>query len=138
MSPRASILVFVGAALLALVSCRRTEAPSDPVWGKQPCAHCAMVIGDRRYAAQALEEDGTTSSFDDLGCLIAYVHARGLRVRRIWVRDESADAWLDAERARFHRGARTPMDYGFAAGRTGELDFAAVKRAVLAREENRS
>jgi hypothetical protein len=92
-----------------------------------------MVVGDRRYAAQALAEDGTRAHFDDVGCMIAYTDEHGTHVRRAWVQDEQSDRWLDVAQARFRRGARTPMDYGFAAGATGELGIEDVRLAVRAR-----
>ena len=128
------ISVLVAGAALGLAACRGADAPEEPVWGKQPCAHCAMVIGDRRYAAQLIAEDGTRSQFDDVGCMIAYVQAHKIGVLRSWVRAEDRDAWLDAERARYHAGARTPMDYGFAASAKGSLSFEQVRHEVQARE----
>lgn len=125
------------AALLgASVACRGEAAPADPAWGKEPCAHCAMIVDDRKTAAQILEEDGTRRYFDDLGCMIAFEAERGIQARE-WVRDESRDAWLPAGSARYRSGARTPMDYGFVAGPEGTLPFDAVKREVLARKGER-
>ena len=126
-----STLIAVSSGLSA---CKGADAATDPVWGKQPCAHCAMVIGDRKYAAQLVAEDGTRAHFDDVGCMIAYVQSQKVLVLRSWVRAEDTDAWLDAARAKYHTGARTPMDYGFGAIATGSLDFEQVRQQVLARE----
>jgi len=38
---------------LLLSSCEDPATPKDPVWGKQPCASCAMLVSDPRFAAQA-------------------------------------------------------------------------------------
>ena len=125
---------LIAAASSGLSACHGADAPAEPVWGKQPCAHCAMVIGDRKYAAQLVAEDGTRTHFDDVGCMIAYIHSQKTVVLRSWVRAEDSDAWLEAERARYHAGARTPMDYGFGATATGSLGFEQVRQQVLARE----
>lgn len=122
----------VGCTLL-LISCSRSEGPEELVWGKQVCAQCAMLLSDKRYAAQLVDADGNRSYFDDLGCLVSFVAARHVKERRVWVRDETADRWLPAETARYHGGAKTPMDYGFAAGPAGDLAFEDVRRAVLSR-----
>lgn len=112
-------------------ACSRHDGPEEPVWGKAPCAHCAMLIGDRRYAAQLLADDGTRSHFDDVGCLFGFIAEHGAKVAHAWVRDESRDAWLVAETARFRTGARTPMGYGLAAGTEGELSFDDARRVAL-------
>jgi copper chaperone NosL len=138
MRRRECLHVMLSWALVALSACRGGEGPEDPVWGKQACAHCAMLVGDRRYAAQILTDDGARSYFDDIGCMIAYVAERKPRVSHAWVHDETGDQWLEAERARYRRGARTPMDYGFAATATGELGFEDIRREVLARTRKRS
>jgi hypothetical protein len=93
-----------------------------------------MIVGDKRYAAQVLL-GGERSHFDDIGCMIAFVEKRGSRPERAWVRDEAHDAWLEGELARYRRGAKTPMDYGFAAGVDGPLSFEEVRRDVERNEE---
>jgi len=130
---RQALLALAGAAAL-LAGCSRKEGPVDPVWGKQPCAHCAMLVADRRFAAQIETGDGERLYFDDIGCMVRYVEERGAQPAHRWVRDEAKDVWLDAGTARYHGGARTPMDYGFAAGETGVLSFDDVRRGVLARK----
>ena len=128
--------LLVAAGSLSLSSCSRGEGPEEPVWGKQACAHCAMIVGDKRYAAQVVL-GGERSHFDDVGCMIAFVEKRGSRPERAWVRDEAHDGWLESERARYRRGAKTPMDYGFAASTDGPLSFEDVSRDLVARSEER-
>jgi len=125
-------------AFLPAAACSRNEGPEDPVWGKAPCAHCAMLIGDKRYAAQVLASDGTRSHFDDIGCLFAFIEERKTAVGHAWVRDEEHDAWLPAETARYHTGARTPMGFGLAAGTSGPLTFEEARREALSRARSPS
>lgn len=101
-------------ATLALAACEKLDAPADPVWGKEPCGHCAMLVGDRRFAAQAVT-DKDRKYFDDIGCLALWASERPESVRLMWVRDAAGGQWLDAKSARFLHGARTPMDFGFEA-----------------------
>lgn len=124
---------IVGCTLILIDCSKRSEDPEEPVWGKQACAQCAMLLSDKRYAAQLVDADGNRSHFDDLGCLVSFIAAHHVKERRIWVRDEARDRWLPAETARYHGGAKTPMDYGFAAGTAGDLAFEDVRRAVLSR-----
>lgn len=124
---------IVGCTVALLECSKRIEGPEEPVWGKQACAQCAMVLSDKRYAAQLVDMDGNRSHFDDLGCLVSFIAAHHVGERYIWVRDEASDRWLKAETARYHSGAKTPMDYGFAAGTMGDLAFEDVRRAVMSR-----
>src|SRR5262245_44732714 len=110
--------VVFAAGFASFAACGRGDAPVDPVWGKEPCAHCSMIVGDKRYAAEILAEDGSRRYFDDVGCMVSFFEERHIRAKS-WVRDESTGAWVEAESARYRRGVRTPMDYGFAAGGGG-------------------
>jgi copper chaperone NosL len=112
---------------VSVAACDDTTRPLEPVWNKQACAHCHMLLSEPRYAAQLVTDNGERLFFDDVGCLAAYL----LRAHseRAWVRDGAR--WVLAQDARFNAGATTPMGYGFAAdSESGSLDFAAVSRAV--------
>lgn len=125
--------LVIGAALVSAAACARGDEPVEPVWGKEPCAHCSMIVGDKRYAAEVLTEAGSRHFFDDIGCMISFVDERHLRVKA-WVRDESRGAWVAAETARYRRGVRTPMDYGFAFSAEGTLTLDDVRHEVLAKQ----
>lgn len=126
---------FAVLGFLFFAGCATSREPSDPVWGKQPCDACKMIIGDRRYAAELVTPDGERRFFDDVGCLASYLashHEEGVA----WVRTEGGK-WEDARRARYVSGVHTPMDYGFAETATGTVDFATVTSAVAAKETRR-
>lgn len=122
-SRRASFALF-------LAACTKTEEPADPVWGKEPCAHCRMLVSDRRYAAEIVV-DGERRWFDDIGCMIVWREAHA-PASRAWV--HAGDRWLDAAGARYVSGAATPMDFGFAVATDGALDYATVRAGALARD----
>jgi hypothetical protein len=114
--------------------CAEPLDAKDPVWGREPCAHCAMLVSARRHAAQVLTQGGDHLFFDDLGCMIAYVAEGRSPVERAWVRDADADRWIAAESARYRSSPSTPMDYGFEATSSGDgLDLDQARRQVLAR-----
>lgn len=127
--------VFVLLAALVVAGCGNDNKAVDPVWGKEPCAHCRMLVQDRQHAAQAVEA-GDRFYFDDIGCLVLW--QRGHAPSRAWVRDGVTPGWLDAATARYRDGATTPMDFGFE-GRSdgGPLGFGDVRERVLAREAGR-
>lgn len=127
-------MLRAAAIALALVSCEDGSTPKDPVWGKQACASCAMLVSDPKYAAQLTTEDGARQYFDDPGCMAAYVEERHPSVRGMWVKDDVGH-WVDAKTARFAPGARSPMDYGFAAQGSGSGAWADVVAAAKKRGE---
>jgi len=129
MSRRTLLAILLGAALAA---CARTDGAIEPVWGKQPCAHCAMVLSDKRFGAQLVTDAGDRFHFDDAGCMVLFVEEHRGHVRRAWVRDAQSGAWLDAEKARYAAGAATPMDFGFEARAGGDLAWEDVRARVLA------
>ncbi len=115
------------------ISCEDASKPQEPVWGKQACAHCAMVLSDPRFGAQLTTETGDRFFYDDPGCMAADVHDNSLKVRAMWV--HSGSAWIDAKTAHFHGGAKSPMDYGFEPDEHGTADWATLERAAIEKEE---
>lgn len=127
---RRSALAVIASALL-VTACTRTDAAAEPVWGKEPCAHCRMLVSDKRYAAQVVDEAGDHRFFDDIGCMVLWMD--GHKHERAWVRAESG-AWLDARPAHYVQGARTPMDFGFEVSSGDGVSFEAVREAVRAKK----
>lgn len=138
MKARVSLVLSAALAGVAvLAACERTDRAVDPVWGKEPCGHCAMLVGDRRYAAEIVV-DGERRFFDDVGCFVLWTEAHRAAAERAWVRDGASDRWLDARTAKYVQGAHTPMDFGFegrAANRPDGVGFDAMRAAVLARRD---
>ncbi len=114
-----NIRFAIASFLLALAAgCHDVaDKPLDPVWGKQACDECAMLVDEPRFAAEAATPDGTHYSFDDVGCLAGWLREHADAHARAWVRRDGA--WVRADDARFAVGARTPMGYGYVAARDG-------------------
>lgn len=127
-------LAFALAALAFVAGCANDERPIDPVWGKQPCAHCAMLVGNKRSAAQLVTETKERRYFDDLGCMVVWTQEHAGSAKILWARDAETGRWVEAKSARFANGARTPMDYGFEARAGGDASWTEVQAAVLAKE----
>jgi copper chaperone NosL len=131
--PRSLLL----ALLFAVAACRSVpDAPTAIDYDHEACTHCRMLIGDPRWAAQLVTDDGDVLDFDDPGCLMTYVGAHHPAIHRMWFRDSRADRWLAADDARFVRGAPTPMGFGFAAvdrATPGAITLADAEAAVAAR-----
>jgi hypothetical protein len=124
---------LVAGAVLA--ACATADGPVEPVWGKQACAHCAMVLSDRRFGAQLVSSDSDRFFFDDPGCMVAFLEERGLGNAHAWVHD--AGRWVDARAARYTSGAVTPMDFGYEPKSAGELTWSEMRTRVLAKEKAR-
>ncbi|MBK7581537.1 MAG: hypothetical protein IPI67_15170 [Myxococcales bacterium] len=120
----------------ALLACEATNEPADPIWGKQPCGSCAMLVSDPAHAAQLVTSDGKRVFFDDPGCMAAYLQERGVTATKMWVRDTSGK-WLDAKSARFSASGKTPMDYGFVVAGDGDADFSQLEAAARKRREQK-
>lgn len=102
--------------LLLVVACSRGGLGPMPIaYDKESCAYCHMLIGDPRFAAQLLTEDGDVVNFDDPGCLLRYVAEKHPRPRAIWFRDSRGERWLAAANTGFVRDPKTPMGWGVAA-----------------------
>src|SRR3569832_132166 len=78
-------------------------------WNHQPCAHCQMLIGDPRHAAQLVTDEGDILSFDDPGCALRYLAARHVAVLRLWFLHAVVVRWLPADHVGFGRGAVSRM-----------------------------
>jgi hypothetical protein len=131
---RRRFLLACAGACLATIACAKTDEPADPVWGKEPCAHCAMLVGDRRAAAQ-LSAGGQRRFFDDIGCMVLWIEKAHVKPERVWVR-EGGLRWVDAKTTRYAHGARTPMDFGFAPAAEG-MGWDEMREKVIAKEASR-
>jgi hypothetical protein len=118
---------------LSLFGCQSADEPVDPVWGKQACGSCSMLVSEPAHAAELVTADGARVFFDDIGCMATYLDERALQPKKSWVRSDGR--WIDAQSAKFRSGEKTPMDYGFAAAADGDLDFGGVRVAARQRRE---
>jgi hypothetical protein len=131
--PRDLLLLLAGALVVA---CTKMDEPTDPAWGKEPCAHCAMLVDDRRHAAQ-VSTGGDRRFFDDVGCMVLWLEEHGRRADHTWARDADGTRWVDARSAHYSAGAKTPMDFGFEARSGGELGWDEMVGRVVAKRSAR-
>lgn len=113
--------------LVMFAGCREkvVDGPPDIKFGRDECAHCGMIINDKRYAAGLVTMDQNRRKvlvFDDIGDLLDYErdHA-SLVVTHRYVVDRDSGQWLNAAEAHFARIAdlQTPMGSGIAAFASG-------------------
>jgi hypothetical protein len=131
-------LIYIILSLVALLAgCNADNTALEPVWGKQPCAHCHMLLSDPSNAGQLVTIAGERLYFDDVGCLVEQLLDEPGTVARAWVRDAGGH-WVHASSARYERGLETPMGYGFAPRAAGSFEFADLQREVAQRRLARS
>ena len=115
----------------------RRPVPMEP--GRFQDTQCAMTIDRIDQAAQAVDPQGRTWFFDDVGCLALWLDTRAAPDEMVlWVQDADTGEWLDARVAWYSRDAETVMNYGFAPhleNAPGRVDFATMC-AMMARGEN--
>jgi copper chaperone NosL len=101
-----------------VVACDRhtlQPVPIDPA--NDACAHCRMLVSDRRTAAEIVAPGEEPRIFDDLGCLRDALTAMALPADAvIYVADHRTGSWVDARTAHYvQTTASTPMTSGILA-----------------------
>lgn len=111
------LVVFV---TLVLAAC--ADGPREVRIGAEECAHCRMLITERRFNAQLLTDRGRTYVFDSIECMAAFLaEATDVsedRFRSFWVTDfDEPGRWLPVDEARFLKSdhMRSPMGAGLSA-----------------------
>lgn len=131
------------AALLAgpLGACGSGGSGPEPVrWGQENCAYCGMIIDDPHFAGEIRGGPGRRLwKFDDIGCAAMFLAQQPWAADpgvQFWAGDNQSGTWLDGRKAWYVGGAKTPMNYGFAAfatKRDGALTFTGFRQAVAAK-----
>ena len=137
---RAIRVAALVAMALAVACSEPTSGPARIVWGRHACDHCGMAISEPRYAAQLRLGPHEVLRFDDFGCAVQWLDAKGDAAKPLefWVMDMDTEQWLDARQAFYRPNQRTPMAHGYgaiAAAEPGALDFEAARRAILEKQK---
>lgn len=105
-----ALRVVAAAAVLVALACRGVpDGPQPIAWDREPCAHCRMVIGEPRYAAQVITADGDVHAFDDPGCALRWLAAASAPPHAIYFRHADEPRWIPGAEVGFRRGDVTPM-----------------------------
>ncbi len=134
----AAAALLVGILLTRLNRVSLPEGPVPVVWDREVCEHCKMHVGDPRFAAQLQAANGTVMSFDDPGCLAAYLEAHPIEVHALYFRDYEDHRWLSQSEAGFVSVDDSPMGYGIAAvadDTPGARDWEWAQKSVLERDQ---
>lgn len=138
------VRIWVSLVLLTglLGGCSGGDAtgPGDIRWDRETCSRCGMAIGDRHAAAQVRGGPAGQRTrlylFDDFGCAVVWLDGQTWRDdprTEIWVTDHRDGRWIDARRASYITGIRTPMGYGLGAQQESapdSMDFTLAREVV--------
>ncbi len=108
--------------LITLSSCNsKVDFSPRPInFDRDVCYVCKMGLDDPKYNLQAINEHGQVRWYDDIGCLAEDMRDgdfnkwKGAKYK-IWIGDAQTGKWIDAEKAWYRFGDRTPMGYGYGA-----------------------
>ncbi|KIM00084.1 Nitrous oxide reductase maturation protein outer-membrane lipoprotein NosL [Paramagnetospirillum magnetotacticum MS-1] len=135
---RRRFLALVPGMVVAVSACGQSSTgPAEIKWGRETCEYCGMIIDDPHFAAQVRGPDRKVHKFDDLGDAVLWMAKQGWAedaVTEFWVGGLESGQWTDGRKALYIDGQHTPMAHGFGAvmeGRSGALDYAAMKKAVM-------
>lgn len=100
--------------LLALVNCGSRPPQPAEIDATDMCARCKMVISEKRYAAELVDNEGNMLKFDNLECMLRYAAEHSLKDKAAawFVMDSEGRQWLDARHAFLVKSASIPGPMG--------------------------
>lgn len=127
---------------VTLAGCSRepTTGPVEIKWDRDVDPRCSMVISDKRFGAQIRDPNRKVTKFDDIGCAMFWLMAQQFNEQspntEYWVADYRSGTWLDARKAYYLEGKKSPMGYHYAAlaePEAGTIPYQEMKKRILAR-----
>ncbi len=116
------IVLLAGFVAFMFISCKHEVdfSPRKINYDRDVCHVCKMGMADPKYDVQAINEKGEVRWYDDIGCLAEDIRDQDFETwkgkkYKIWIGDADTGEWIDAEKAWYRFGDRTPMGYGYGA-----------------------
>ena len=142
MKRRTFLFSVPAGVFVSLAGCggQPSSGPVEIKWDRDGCTRCGMAISDKAYAAQIRDPNSKkVYKFDDFGCAIFWSEHQPWSSdprMEFWIADFRDGRWLDARKAYYVSGKRTPMAYGFGAVADkveGSIGFDEATKQVLAK-----
>lgn len=115
----AIVVTFGIAMMFVLANCHSTTLEPIAIEANDMCAFCRMIISEKRYAAELIDQDGEAWKFDDIGCMENFRKRKKSdgTIRASFVIDFEHREWVKAEDAFYVSSAqfKTPMSGGIVA-----------------------
>ena len=134
----AFMLFFVGCEKIEVYKTSKDGKPVEFKKNEVQCVECTMQLETKLHTAQAVMPSGRVYFFDDPGCLAKWYMKHKDPKIKLWVYTNDSKRYVDARRAWYKLGDKTPMNYGFGAYEKrveGSVDFDEFV-AMMARGEN--
>lgn len=114
-------ILFLVLLSLLFISCSE-DKPKEGMhkvhWDRDMCERCKMIVSERKFAVQIVDEHDKSHMFDDIGCALLWFEEENytwLDKAKIWINDAVSGEWLDARKSIYSVGNLTPMGYGVSA-----------------------
>jgi copper chaperone NosL len=105
--------------LLLLIGCGTNKVEPVALAPEDMCDYCRMVISEKRYAAEFIDNEGKAFKFDDIGCMVNFIKSKRSTTKVVahFVMDFDSRQWIKADDAYYVRSPEltTPMNGGIAA-----------------------
>lgn len=109
-------ILMVIAFTFVLIGCSdKTYEPKEINAATDICEICNMSISHEDYAGQIVFKNNDHQVFDDLGCLMEYIHENGdSEIGAAFIKDEATKTWVNTKEATYVYNEHfwTPMNYG--------------------------
>jgi len=109
-------------AVISFTACRDKidTGPQAIHYGEDSCGRCGMIISDKRFAAELIDQKGEAVKFDDVGCMAEHLKGAekaGTKPLAVYVADFGTGEWIDAGKAFYllNPELKSPMGYNIAA-----------------------
>ena len=113
--------VFLSVLFFVLSCSKKVDFKPRPInFDRDVCHVCKMGLDEPKYNVEAINEHGEYRMYDDIGCLAEDIREGDFNTwkgkkYKIWIGDAETGKWIDAEKAWYRYGDRTPMGYGYGA-----------------------
>ncbi|HID81685.1 MAG TPA: hypothetical protein EYH06_00530 [Chromatiales bacterium] len=142
-----TLLLFILFQISVSGCSREPETGSGEVrWDREICERCKMAVSDHYYSAQirggSAGKKTRLYKFDDVGCAVIWLDEQPWKDdprTEVWVTDFRNGDWIDAKKAAYVKGKKTPMDYGLGAQPTpveGALNYEQAKAHIYEVEKS--
>lgn len=115
-------ILLILLVVLSFTACRDKIETGPHVihYGEDVCERCKMIISDKRFAAELVDQKGEALMFDDVGCMADYMKGsekEGAKPLAMYVTDFGTGEWIDAGMAFYllNPELKSPMGYNIAA-----------------------
>ena len=112
----AMLLLFLGCEKIDVYKTSRDAKPIPFKPGAVQCVECTMPLTTKLHTAQAIMPNKRVYFFDDPGCLAKwYIKQKNKNSIKLWIYTDDTHRYIDAKKAWYKLGDKTPMGYGFGA-----------------------